>query len=1014
MKPGPYRRLLWLFACWTAAGAAQTEATPAVPDAAQAVQAGEIVVTGSRIEQAPESVSSSPVTSVGADFVSSSGRVERVDLLKELPALTGSLGRDDAAGRDTFAGFTGLSLLNLRNLGVDRTLVLVDGRRHVASAPGSAAVDIETIPLALIERIEVQTGGTSAIYGADGVSGVVNFIMRRDFEGLDLRAQGGSSDQGGGGTRLLSAVGGRSFDQDRGNISIALEYSRSNRLRSDQRDFTRSDGRFIFLDNPADRADDPAVPDRVPLNDIRFFDGSRAGAVDVDFDFFRDFNGDDTPFDSGLIASPDPFSPPIAPFYQQGGDGTPEADTLGDLLPENQRYTINSFLTYALTPKVHAFGDFKYSRGEAFAASQPTTDFFLNIEPDYAFTPPNIAAAAAQAAASGASDGQILVTRDHFDLGVRTEDITRETLRSVIGLSAELSERVRYEISYVYGQTEVDNEVGNTRFNDRFAAALDAVIDPATGQPTCRSKLDPEAVPFNIELQTNILRSTGWNPFEPLPGTWAGSFRPGADSGCVPANIFGDGAISAAAASWINGTARSQAKLKQQVAQAYLSGTTEDWFALPAGAPGFAGGVEYRKEEADSDPAIEERLGLSFGNVLQPSRGDYDVTEVFAEVNLPLLAGRPFVETLSLDAAVRRSDYSTIGAATTWKTGLVWAPLRDLSFRGTVAQATRAPNIGELFAPNDQVFGFISDPCDVNNLDQGTPFRAANCAELLTALGVDPVGFTDPNSSLISGSRRGNRELEEEEADTSTIGVVIRPRSAPGLSLSLDWYRIELDNAIYEAPAQEAGNTCVDLPSLDNPFCRLQTREEGSGAITDFSQQPLNVAEFTTEGYDLDLSYVLDPARYGATGPWGTFKLRMIANKLEELSFINLPGATPDSDEGEGPNAFGFGEAPDWQVNFDLSWIRGPLFLNYGFTWFDETQRFVPQTIRNNPDAAEPRFFDYSAYFTQDVQARYEIVAGLSIYAGVNNFTDEKPDIGETAYPVGALGRFFYAGLLYQ
>ena len=947
----------------------------------------EIIVTSSRIQK-PDYAFSNPVISVDAEAISFSGATNVTDFLKDLPALTGSLDGNDAAGANAFIGGTGLTLLDLRNLGIDRTLILVDGRRHVASLPGSAAVDVDTIPIDLIERVEVQTGGASAIYGADGVSGVVNFILKKDFEGISIRARAGQSGESDAGNRRFSILAGKNFANGRANLTGSFEYNKDDRLNASERFFAGGGGRQIFVDNPAELdGDDPNVPDQIPLADTRFFDSSLAGAVYIDDDDTPDFTGDDTPWDSGTI----PFIPP---FYQQGGDGSPRDLFIGDLLPEEERYTTNLFGRYQFDDALTLFAEAKFSRAEALTVSQPTFDFDLVIAPDYAFTPPNIAAAAA--------GNSFFVSRDHFDLGLRGEDITRDSLRTVIGIEGDLSSHLRYEVSYVYGETEVENNIANNRFNDRFAAALDAVIDPATGQPTCRSNLDPDAVPPNLG-----------GGFTTLPGTWAGSFTPGPNSGCVPVNILGEGAVSAEAAAWINTTSLAESKLTQNVVQAYLAGDTGNWFELPAGPIGYAAGLEWREEESRSIPPIEDQLGLTFGNVLSPERGDYDVREVFAEVDVPLLQGAPAADILSVDAAVRLSDYSTTGNATTWKVGGIWSPIEDVTFRATVAEATRAPNIGELFDPGGQTFQFISDPCDITELANGTEFRTTNCAELLTGLGADPATFIDQNSARVPGALEGNPELTEEVADTTTIGLILRPRFIENLTIAIDWYDIELEDAINTALPQVASDLCVDLPTLDNQFCNLIQREQGTGGIVNFTQQPVNVANFKTEGFDFTINYLLDPANFGVNADWGVFNFRLIGNKLEELTFINLPGADPDSDLGESDPANGV-QAPEYQAAFNLLWQRGPVALNYTLNWFDETYRFPKNEIENNPDIAEPRFLKYSAHVMQNLQLRYTPSEVWSFYGGINNLEDNEPDIGETFFPVSAVGRFFYVGVDYS
>lgn len=946
----------------------------------------EITVTSSRIRR-PEESFSNPVVAIDAETILNSGTTSLSNYLKELPALVGSLDANDAAGSNAFIGGTGLSLLDLRNLGVDRTLVLVDGRRHVAALPGTAAVDVDTIPIALVDRIDVQTGGASAIYGADGVSGVVNFIMKKNFEGVDARAQIGRSDHGDADSRIFSVAAGQNFAEGRGNFTFALEYATDKRLQSSRRSFARAPNRQSFMMNPDDLDDDPNVPDRVPIPDVRFFDSSLDGAVyifDANDDLYDVYNGNDRPFDTGTIDY-------IPPYYQQGGDGTPTTVYLGDLLPEIDRYTGNLFASYELTPSARLFGEFKYSQSQSFSQSSPSFDFSLWLPEDNAFVPPNIAAAVADA-----NGGGMYVSRDHVDLGIRDERIDRKTTRAVLGIEGDLTDNIRYEASYVYGQSKISNLAGNNRYNDRFAAALDAVIDPDTGEAVCRSNLDPSAEPFNIRWQE-------WDTFDPLPGTWAGSFTPGPDSGCVPVNIFGNGSVSEEAAAWIMTNSLSTAKIEQQVVQAYLSGDTSAWFELPAGAPGFAIGAEWREEKSSSIPPEEDAAGLTFGNILMPVEGRYDVAEVFAEVNIPLLEHAPFAEALSVDGAIRFSDYSTTGDATTWKLGLIWAPIPDLAFRATYAEATRAPNISELFDPGGQDFESIDDPCDINRLDEGSSTRAANCAALLSALGVDPTSFTDTISASVPGVSHGNPDLEEEIAETTTVGIVLRPRFLPNFSLSVDWYDIKLTNAISVASANDAAQICVDSPTIDNDFCGLTTRNPVTGQITGFVQSPLNVANFTTEGYDFTANYELAPAG----GRWGDFNFRLIGNKLEDLTYINLPGSEPDPELGEA-------DRPEWQANFDLTWSLESLLVNYGINYMDKTYRYSFQQRRADADLVAPEYRKYDARFTHDVQLRYGLANGLAVYGGVNNLTNQKPDIGAVFYPVSAVGRYWYVGATFN
>lgn len=947
----------------------------------------EIVVTGTRIQR-PDYQSANPVTSVTGDQIQYSGITNVTDFLTDVPALTGSSTTANTSGDQGFIGSTGLNLLNLRNLGTQRTLVLQNGRRHVPALPASGDVDVNTIPTDLIARVDVLTGGASAIYGADGVSGVVNFIMRDDFEGLRVRGQGTWTEEGGGDQAFVSVTAGSNFANDRGNIAVSIEGSHEDPLRSFEREHTRIGARIVR--NPEDfigGVDDPAIPDRVPFSDLRWFESGTGGAVDVNADFGADFDGStDAPWDSGLFPGGIQSG-----TYQLGGSGTPVAGYGRDLIGETDRVALNVFGHYDINNRVRFFTEQKYVVTDATSFGQPTFDLFLAINPDNPFIPPNIAAAAAgnDAADFGLPTGTVLVTRDNLDLGFRGEDIHRETYRGVFGIEGDINDWLSYNVSYVYGIVQAETVALNNRFNDRFAAALDVVIDPNTGQPICRSSLDPTALGLNVDWQ-------GWAA--------PGSFTPGPNSGCVPINIFGNGAPSQEAIDWIMTNSERSDENTQQVFTAYLTGRTPN-FELPGGPISYVIGTEWRRETSETVPAIEDQQGLTFNNVIAPSEGSYEVKELFGELELPLLADRPFAEELTLNAAYRYSYYNVFGTTETWNYGFRWSPIEQLTFRGTQARAVRVPNIGELFSPASQTFAFIDDPCDVARLNEGTEFRVANCAAILSGLGVsDPGSFEDPNIGItVAGSQSGNLDLQPEEAETTTFGVIYRPSFVEGLTLAADWYDIELTSAINTLDPQDIANQCVDLPDTANQFCDLIVREPGAGGIIDFTTQPVNVAAFTTSGVDFSLRYLLDPQRFGMGRDIGTFAINLVGNHLDELTFTNLPGAEPDPVAGE------IG-APEWQASLDITWQYGPLTLNYGYNYFSETFRY-DNLIREQPDYVQAGYEEYKARSTHDLQARWNVNDRFAIYGGINNLFDQEPDAFAEAYPVSPLGRTFYVGL---
>ena len=989
-------------------------------DATGAVSVEEFVVTGTRL-RLQDFVSPNPVSSVTSDTIERSGITNVTDLMKDYPALVGSSDSQtfaDAGQRSS----VGLNLLNLRNLGVDRTLVLVDGRRHVAGTPGSAAVDTNSIPVGLIERVEVLTGGASAIYGADGVSGVVNFITKRNFNGLDMRAQYGWSDGGGGENTFISVVGGRNFMDDRLNVTGAIEYSNTDPLNPEDRSFSRPGYREVLVDNPArfnqsDPNFDPSIwgtTDRVFARNVRYIDSAVGGGVYTNLDATSrsgiSFYGDGTPWRDGIYAGG---------FTMIGGSGSQLDLFQTELTPGIERWTIYGASSFEYAPNHRVFGDVKYVNAKTSFTSQPTFDYGIFVSPDNPYIPASILADAQGPGGLATQDGAdafglpepgILVARDNFDLGKVKRDIERETFRAVIGLEGDFIPTVSYNFSYTYGQTKEDNRELNNRNNERWFAAIDAVRNPANGQIVCRSDLDPTAIPYGDLFGR-----------ETDPDSWGTTFKPGPGSGCVPVNIFGENAVSEAARAWITDVARSSAKIEQHVVSAYISGDSSTAFTLPAGPVSFVLGTEYRKEISKSTPSDDELLAAQLGYDITwlgqgvITDGEFSVAELYGELGVPLLRDVRFVKSLNLNLAYRFSDYSTSGTTDTWSIGGQWRVYDDLMFRATRARAVRAPNITELFQPQTQTFKQLSDPCQTDNVQAGSQFRVANCT---AALGFNPVTqeFIDTTSSSVEGVVGGNPELKPEKGDTETFGVVFTPSFVPGLSMSLDYYKIRLRDAINFFEADTILESCYDLQQ-PNEFCGLFTRDPATKFVNSFQEFGVNVSEYKTAGWDMSVQYNLDPSRFGVEQDIGTFQFSLLANKLDTLEFIEVAGAEVSSE-------VGYVGAPKWQANFDVTWQWKDLMVNYGFNWFDETKRFSDERRASNPNYVEDRYWRYKARATHDIQAQYELMDRYSLYGGINNFTNQRPDRGSTgldattpgaftegATPVGPLGRFFYVGL---
>ncbi len=940
-------------------------------DRDELVEIEEVVVTGSRISR-NTLVTPTPVTVLDAESIEVSGSVNIGDLLNELPALGTTFGTQNS---DRFIGTAGLNLLDLRRLGTDRTLVLVNGQRHVAGNAGSAAVDVNSIPSSLIERVEVITGGASAIYGADAVTGVVNFILRDDFEGVELQTQTGRS-RDGLDRSSIDLVAGFNLDDGRGNAVAALEYSEVGALTAAGRGFPPT----RLVNNPADG-------DSVDANGNVVHDG-------IPDEILMPNAGLDFLTNGGLfVLGGSPFSNPVRYVFDgpnsfrlqnpgtsyggfECGEGCDFLDLLSfvNLSTPRERYAFNMLFDYQLVGdhKLHLEG--KYVNSRASGTGQPHfNNGNLRIASDNAHIP-GLAGGDLLALMQDAGVDSFGLRRFNVDAGLRGQDNERQTGRVVAGVSGPVNERISYEANLIYGRSTSEQFDLANRVNERFFASADAVVDPATGEIVCRHTLDP------LSDNTSLGR--------PLNGQIVGG-------GCVPTNLFGSGAVSQEAIDYFTVTSVRNAKIDQTVANAVISGSL---FDLPAGPLGFAAGFEYRKETSKDNPDPIDGLGLTFLNVLQPESGEYDVSELFTEFRLPLLSDVPLARDLAIDVAGRWSDYSVIGSTLTWKTGLEWTPIDQIRFRSTYSEAVRAPNIGELFGPQNQNFFNVLDPCSDDRLDlgrNGRDVRETNCR----ALGI-PTGFDALDQVTREGLSGGNPNLAEEESESWTVGAVLEP--IENLGIAIDYWDIAITDAIGVPAAQDILNRCVDAPSgIDNEFCRLITRDETNNISLIVSTQQ-NIAALEASGVDVEGNYSFDFRG-------GDLRLRMIATWLENLTSFPFQ-SDPDLKE---EDAGGLGD-PEFSGQVDISYYRGPLSVNWSTRYIESMARIDLEDLAVNPDAQDPLFTDNTWY--TDLNFRYDLTDNVRFTVGVDNLFDEDMPFGLTGTGAGSgifdnVGRFFYGSV---
>ena len=928
-----------------------------------------IIVTGTRIAR-PNLSLPTPVTSVDADQIDKAGAVDIADIVNEIPAL--ALGQGRTTNNFTFAQ-QGINALNLRGLGTGRTLVLVDSRRYIGAAlEGSSAVDISNIPSAMVERVDVITGGASAIYGADAVAGVVNFIMKDDFEGVAVASQAGVSSEGDAEEYSASITMGGNFAEGRGNATVHVSYLTRDPVLARDRNFSRAGTAFV---NPADigMAGSPFSLVAVE-NSTTFFDAanpvittSGGGPIDGSFYTFDNSLGvrtfDAGPGVTGFLTVVDSELPNLGPGN----------DTFAIVSPED-RYHLNLNSHYDLTDSVRLFFDGQYARTESEGEFSAVGTFFFGeiLQIDNPFIQDDLRTVMMNAGLT-----EIGVNRANAEFGNRISVNQREMARFVTGLEGTFGDDYTYQIYYQYGLSDTTNQFVNDRFDQRWFQALDVIADPVTGQPVCR---DPS-------------------------------------NGCVPANILGGpGTVSQAAIDFVRIPSHtSSVDLDQQVIAADIAGPLPG-ISMPAGAIEMAAGVEYREESREDEPSFvfEEGLGY-FGSTTQQLDGEFDVFEVFGEVAVPLLEDASLARSLSVEGAVRFADYSTAGSNTSYKGGLLWEPTDGLLVRGTVARAVRAPNTTELFSPlieNSGFLGLVTDPCGMNLVNSGSSNRFANCQAL---------GVADPNTfdgtitvNAVPVSSGGNPELDVEEADTFTIGFVLQSDEIlPGFSLTVDYYEIEIEDYIEQTTGNDATiqnvlNGCVDASSVENIFCDLITRGT-DGTITAFRGGPTNVSSFETSGIDVGASY---------QRPLGNGDLALSVVASHTIDRTLLVGAAGGQEAVSVNETAGELGNPEW---------RGTLNAIYDLNdWsFNLTQRYVGEQVLDVAEAAGTRdrpVLDDQWY--TDVQVAFNVNENWSIYGGANNLFDNDAPVHPYNNPISgpqfgsgildAIGQYFYLGARFR
>ena len=932
----------------------------ATPAQAQSAAAAEdeniIVVTGSRIAR-PELQAASPIAIVGAAEIQNQGITNVQDLTQKLPQV-GIPGLSRTNSNFLTTG-NGIATVNLRNLGDDRTLVLVNGRRFVAGLAGTSIVDINNIPADFIEDIQVVTGGASAVYGSDAIAGVVNFVLKSKIDGLIARAQYGITSHGDNRNYSASLSGGLSFGpDDRGSIIGNFTYSRDYGLYSRDRKISSQDCSFIC--GPASYSSYP------PQGRFQLFNDN-TGAASANTGGFADnlftFNPDNS-----LVAG---F--PVGYGFNRNSQrriSTPVERFLGA-----------GSARYELTDHVTAFLEGTYAKTKASSQIEAAPlDSLLDLGVGYGIDNPFIPASIAAEIAARNSDADadndvtsVQFRRRQSEVYSRSNTNSRDTFRIAGGFRGDITDKWTFEVGAVYGQLKDHTETQDIDIT-KYANALDAILDPATGNIICR---DPNA----------------------------------RAAGCVPINLFGYNTASPAASQYVRASVPRSDDVKNTefVATANVVGPL---FTLPYGDLMVSAGAEYRREKSIDDWDPLTNAGLNSGNQTPDTVGKFNVKEVFGEVDIPLLKDVPFANSLSVQGQVRYSDYSTIGKVLSWSAGGEYSPIAGLRFRGNYAVANRAPNIAELFSAPSETFPSVSDPCDGITATTTGEFAAACRAIPAIAAAIAQNGsfaYTLADIQTINGFDGGNRNLREEKGKTLTLGAAVSPSALPGFSFTADYFNIKISNAIDTVSRATSVEQCLltDAPQ----FCNNVIRSPVTGFITTVNSQLINIATKKTSGLDFNLRYA------HALGAMADDRVDLSVLWTRTLSYKTKSDPSAPVLNGLG-NLYN-GETFKNKINARLNYSVGKFSINWTTTYLSK-MKAIPEDIFDTPGTLD--FLINSAGLSQEeamravshnnIKARIYHDVQLKVRAGENdqfefflgadNLFDRKPPILEdTLFPSG-------------
>jgi outer membrane receptor protein involved in Fe transport len=941
----------------------------------------EVVVTGSRIPS-PNLTSASPVTTVSSAEIKLEGVTRIEDLLNNLPQVFAGQGSAISNGSN------GTATVDLRGLGANRTLVLIDGKRVVPGDPGSPAVDLNFIPAQLIDRIDLDTGGASAVYGSDAVAGVVNFHMKKNFTGIQIDAQGSMYEHGNDNTYLqnivashnypypkgditdgyttsVSVIMGVNAPDDKGNITAYATYRSVQAVTEADRDYTactlaESGPTFVCSGSGTTN------PTRFTLGK----GGGPAGSVPGSYQLTG----------SGATTSLIPYT--SAGSYNFG--------PINYLQRPDTRYTFGAYGDYRVNPMVDVYTQMMFMDDDSVAQIAASGSFgtVVTVPCNYPYLTPAETKTFCGGSTSATQSFTGALSRRNVEGGGRQSDYRHTDYRMVIGSKGDLDKVWSYDASLQYETT----------------------VEKASAQNY-----------FSIAKVENALSNCTLSP----------------GNGCLPYDAFQIGGVTQAQLNYLYTAGYTGGQATEQVANLTFTGKLGEYglkSPWAADGMGVALGTEYRRENItqydDSETSSGDLEGA--GGASQPVNGTFDVYELFAEARGPIVQDKPFAKSISVDAAFRYSDYSTAGTTETYAIMPEWSINRDVTFRGSFQRAVRAPNVIELFSPQLVGLATYVDNCAVNT-PGATPLASlAQCERTgMTAAqygNVVNLGTSSQNNQLTGG----NPSLKPEIADSYTGGVVVKPSMVPGLNFSVDYFNIFIANVIQAGLTsdQQVLNNCLATGS--STYCSLIHRDS-SGSLQNTANGYIlagnvNAGSLQTSGIDLNGSYRMPLSKIGLDH-LGSVNFNFVGTYLLSYTQEAVPGTGAQYDcAGYFGNTCGTPN-PIWRHSLRTTWNTPWHGLQISANWryYDSVKvdLLSPNPVLNGTVTgfAQPeKHLPNENYF--DLAANIKIFDKYTFRAGVNNVFDQAPPVvGANECPAGpcngnvfgqvydALGRYIFVGV---